>query len=468
MMINDHIEYLHRIITGVMSGDIISLGIFNKLFSLGVVSIFQTINKQLEELNTQLDSELNLEAVSINFDLYCRRDYWNENWLFVDKVALYEKEGIDLPLSIYTSEINQLTDYLPNEVKGYHTTPEVLDSFKTSMHQLCDDDRMYQKDLFYALSKGLDRMLILLDEIRKKVESPKNHLFIKLWEDTLDIYDNDEFDKDYKDWIEDNGEPSFEELKARQNQEIFKFLNKNFLRFCKIPTGAEIKRRKLIINEDDLPYGTQIPEGFPIECAKFEKFIEWKEEHILSINYEKLGQYIYKYYHQFDELEFFHITDFDRILDVIHEAMAKIKPNLSKYLKRYEDNQIYELKKDCTKIINTCKPFIKKGIRETILEEYVDKIMYNKDIKAEVRSKLGGQSKIKYICDMIAHLSNSFVFDVKYNAEDYAKALRKEISTVEQSTLIRYIKNSINSREGALYSWTKANINDLLSLKPQE
>lgn len=305
-------------------------------------------------------------------------------------------------------------------------------------------------------------MLTLLDEIRKKVESPKNHLFKKLWDDICEIYDNDEFDKDYNDWIEDNGEPSFEDLKSRQKLAIFKFLNKNFLRYCATPTGAEIKRRKLIINEDDLPYGTQIPEGFEIECAKFEKFIEWKEESILSINYEKLGKYIYKHYHQFDENEFFNITDFDRILDVIHEAMAKIKPNLSKFLKRYEENQIFELKKDCTKIINTCKPLLKKGIRETFLDEYVDKIMYDKEIKAEVRSKLGGQSKQKYICDIIAHLHNSFVFDVKYNAKDYAKALHKEITTVEQNTLERYIKNSINSREGALYSWTKANIESLL------
>lgn len=145
-----------------------------------------------------------------------------------------------------------------------------------------------------------------------------------------------------------------------------------------------------------------------------------------------------------------------------------MKPNLSKYLKRYEDNQIIELKKDCTKIINTCKPFLKNGVRETFLEEYVVKIMYDKDIKTEVRNKLGGQSKIKYICDIIAHLSNFYVFDVKYNAEDFAKELHKELVYVEENTLVRYIKKSISSREGALYSWTKANINGLLSLKPQD
>lgn len=461
MIINDHLAYLHRIITGVMSGDIVRMGIFNKLYAIGIVSIFQAINEQLEKLSEELDSELNLEAVSIRFDLYCRKDYWNKNWLFIDGEYLFSKLDIELYPVSYTSEINQMTDYLPNGVQGYQITPNVLTSFKGAMHQLCDDERMSNRDLLYALNTGLDKMLCLLDEVRKKVKNPQNHLYVKLWDELLEIYENDEFDKEYKEWIEDNGEPSLNELKARQKQEIFKFLNKNFLRYCNNPTGAEVKKCKLKITEDDLPYGTLIPESIAIECAKLERFIELKEE-ILTFNYEKLGQYLYKNYNQFEESEFFHITDFERIIDVINEAIAKHKPSLAKYLKRYEENQIKELYEDCKKVIITCKPFLKKDVRKTILEKYLFEILSDTDIKTEARKKLNGQSKIKYLCDMIAHLSNFYVFDVKYGADDFSKAMSKEYTGIAERTINRYIRTSINSRNGALYTWTKNNIDKLL------
>lgn len=439
-----------------MSGDIIAMGIFNKLYAIGIVSIFQKINEQLAKLSEELDSELNLEAVSIRFDLYCRKDYWNKNWLFIDSDNLFSKLNIEINPVSYTSEINQMTDYLPNGVQGYQITPNVLTSFKGAMHQLCDDERMSNRDLLYALNMGLDKMLGLLNEVHKKVKNPQNHLYVKLWDELLEIYENDEFDKEYKEWIEDNGEPSLDELKARQKQEIFKFLNKNFLRYCNNPTGAEVKKCKLKITEDDLPYGTLIPESIAIECAKLERFVELKEE-ILTFNYEKLGQYLYKNYHQFEETEFFHITDFERIIDVINEAIAKHKPSLTKYLKRYEENQINELYEDCKKVISTCKPFLKAGLRETLLDDYIFKVLTDAATKAEARSKLGGQSKNKYLCDMIAHLNNIFVFDVKYGVDDFAAALCKELVGVEETTIKRYIANSINSRDGALYMWTKKN-----------
>lgn len=462
MMINDEIEYLHRVIIGAMDNYPVRVGVFERLFSWSIIGLFNEINNNLEELSLQLDKELNLEAISIKFDVFLNRDYWSKNWLFVDFYSLYEKDNEEMPIHNYTSAINKMTDYLPNGVKGYTVTPAVLESFKSSVHQLCDEDRITFSDLYYSLNLGLDKMLELLKVVKKKVENPQNHLYKKLWDETLEFYDNDEFDKDYKDWLEDNGDPTFEDLKARQKQEIFRFLNKNFLRYCKNPTGAEIKKRKLIITEDDLPYGTLIPESFDIECTKFEKFIEWKDEHVLAINYEKIGQYIYKNYHQFEENEFYNITDFDRIMDVIHEAMAKIKPSLAKSLKRYEENQINELIIDCKKIIITCKPFLRKGVKENLLEAYIDKLMFDPEIKAEARSKLGGQSKNKYICDMIAHLSNCFVFDVQYNADNYAEALHKEITSVDKKNLKRYINETINSRKGALYAWTKKIIDGLM------
>lgn len=462
MMINGKIEYLHRVIMGGMAGDIVKIGIFDRLFAWGVIALYNDINSDLEKLSIQLDTELNLEAVSIKFDLYINRKYWTNNWLYIDYEELYRNENIEKPRLTYTTQINTLTDYLPNGVKGYNVNPAVINSFKTAMHQLCDEDRLTDGDIFYSLNAGLNRMLDLLKTVQNKVKNPQNHLYKKLWDETYEIYDNDEAVDEFNEWVEEIGSPTFEDLKARQKQEIFKLLSKNFFRFYNNPTGAEVKKCKLFISEDDLPFGTHIPENIAIECAKFEKFIEWKGEHILSINYEKLGQYIYKHYQKFDESEFFSITDFDRNMDAIHEAMAKKRNSLSKYLKRYEDDRFNEMVNDCKKIINTCKTFLKSGVSEILLDNYIDSLVNDSQISAETKSKLNGQSKIKYICDMIAHLYNFMVFDVKYNADNFAEALHSEIESVEQNTLKRYISDSINSRDGALYIWTKNNIKKIM------
>ena len=455
MLINDHIEYLHRVITGIKCGDIIEMGIFNKMFSIGVISIFNSINRDLEKLSSQLDTSINLEAVSIKFDQYLNKEYWTKTGWFFNVENVLSKLGVEIPPISYTTEINQITDYLPNGQKGYLVTPQVLDSFKNAMHMLCQEERLSYRDINYALNLGLSRMLKLLMEVEKKVKNPKAHLFAKLWEETMEIFHNDEYAKEYNEWIEENDTPTFADLQVRQRQEIFKLLNKNFFRFCEQPTGAEVRNRKLIITEDDLAFGTEIPSNFSIECAKFEKFFVWKGDAILYLNYEKLGRYIYKHYNQFDENEFFCITDFDRIMDLIHEEMAKQKPSLAKNLKRYEENKIAELQKDCEQILLTCKPLLKKDVNGRLLEVYLEKLLYDKEIKMEARSKLSGQSKKKYICEMIADLSNCFVFDPQYGEEDFAQCLHEKINDIEKITLKRYIQEAESARSGALYTWTR-------------
>lgn len=465
MMINDKITYLHRVITGVMSGDVISMGIFNRLYSLGVISILNDINCDLEELSQQLDNAVNLEAISIKFDTFLNKDYWTNNWLFLDEEEAFKSIGIEIPTRTYTTEINHMTDYLPNGIKGYKVNAGVLNSFKTSMHQLCDEDRLGYREIFYSLNSGLDKMLHLLQIVKKKVQNPNTHLYEKLWEETLDIFDNDEFDKDFKNWLEDNGEPSFDELRARQKQEVYKFLNTNFLRFCSIPTGAQVKNRKLKITEDDLESGTIIPANFDVECAKFDKFFDWSGEFIITLNYERIGQYIYKNYLQFDETEFFNITGLDRILDLIHERMAKIKPNLKQYLKRYEDNIVLDLQKDCLEVINVFVKYLKKGIREDILKEYVSKLLFDSVIKLDARDKLGGQSKNTYICEIVAYMKWFNVLNPE-DTQDLANMLKgKLISTNGRALAVpsikKYIDNAYRDRDSSLFKWTSEIIEDL-------
>lgn len=462
MEINEKIEYLYRIITSVKKGDIISMGMFDRMFALGIITVFNDINRLLEKEVAQLEYELNLTVVSIDFDAYLNKDRWTSNWLFSDHEKICRESGVSFSQGgNHTKEINQMTDYFPNGVEGYFFTPNTMESLKNAMHQLNDGEKLAERDVFYALNAGLDRMLSLLDEIKHKTLHPKAHLFSKLWSEIYDIFDNDECRKEYEEWKEENECFTFDELKSKQKQEIYKLLITDFFRFCSTPTGAEVKKCSLKIDEDDLPVGTPIPTNIDVDCAKLAKFIQWKGEHILSLDYEKLGQYIYKNYHKFEEDEFFHITDFDRMLDAIHDDMAAKKPGLSQYLKHYEENLIKNLLDDCVNILNTCQQYLAEGIRPTFLYEYMNKLLFDKEIRDDARKKLLGGSRNTYLCEIVAVLKNMRVFKVDCDKNDLANSLSKNITNIKKETLFKNIERKYNANDGALYHWTRKIIDDL-------
>lgn len=461
MLINDEIEKLHHIITNVKGADIIDMGIFNRLYAIGIVSMMNRINMNLEKLNDELETSLKAEAVSINFNKFLNPNSWKGNGLFIDIDKLNKFLDTDVTVTNNTTEINLLTDYLPNGIEGYNVTPDVLDSFKTAIHQLCDEEKLSYKTIVYSLSTALARMLQLLKSIQGKVNNPKPHLFAKLWEELSETYCSDDIRKEFIKWKNNNVGLSFEELKTRQKQELYKMLNKNFLRYLNMPSGAAVKKRKLKINEDDLEYGTTIPPNLDVECAKFDKFIEWEGEHILTINYEKFGQYIHQHFNDFEEEEIAYIIRFDGMLEVIHEEMAKIKPNLRQYLKRYKDNQVIELQKECTEILSTCKCHLHKDVREGIFADFISKLLFDPKLKLDARSKLNGQSKFTYICEIVAYLKWYNVFKPDASSQDLAATLKEVLGTLRESTIKKYIDNAYNTREGALFDWTSENIDDL-------
>ena len=457
-MIVDFIEDLHKALTETSSGGITSYALYRRLCALSIIAYMHEINDELEEISSKLDNDVDLNALEIDFDKYLNKAYWDKGWL-LHNYSIIETE-------VPASSINHFTDYLPNGVEGYTFTPEMIGSFKNTLHQFCDKDRMNWRDIDYALNFGFKKMLNLLLDIKKKTQNPQAYLFQKLWDELRIDIDSDDILKEYNKWKEDHGEINFQNLKDKQTQTLVRLLSSDFLRFRPKPTKGEVNNSQLIIDEDSLETGSVLPDNIKEQCARLEYFVVWKdpEKNILSFNYERLGKYVYDHYKEL-ESNLNVMIDTDIIFDAIHEDMAKLKSGLAKYLKRYEEDQIKELANDCKKILNTCKPFLKSDIRETLLEEYVDMAMYDTNIKAEVRSKLRGQSKNKFICDMIGHLSNCYVFDVKYTAEDFAKALHKEIVSVEQNTLQRYIKETINSRNGNLYPWTKNHIDELKNNK---
>lgn len=459
--INSDLEYLHRVIDSAMNGSFSATPVYLRLFRLSLLSLIQSINIELDQMSDELDVSVMLEGTSIDFDKYLDAKYWDSILLLDDGVNMYKAMGIDINNISLQREINLLTDYFPNGVEGYRITQDLIDSFKNSMHQLCDMDKLGNREVIFSLTFGLSYMLTLLSRIKNKVEHPKPHQYKKVWEEIYETEDDATHRQSYIDWKEENEGYKAGDLKRQHIYEIYLLLESGFFRFYNSITGADVKNRKLKITEDDLPLGCNISETLAAECAKFEKFFEWKEDYIVSLDYEKLGQYIYKNFSKFDSDDFGRIVAFDKTVDKINEDMAALKPSLAKYLKGYEDTIVNQLFEDCSSILKTCQKHLNKDIRPTFLQDYLRKLLFDKDMRDEARKKLSGSSRNTYICEIVAALKNARIFKVDCDKNDLAKSLSEKITTVQVANLAKYIERSYNDNGGALNRWTKKIVEDL-------
>lgn len=325
----------------------------------------------------------------------------------------------------------------------------------------------------YGRSDGLDESLLLsLSRIGNRLESvelsgtQEDILDLdleaeSLWNTILDDYGHDEALRDYSEWKEDNEGFTFDELKARQKQEVYRLLTSGFFRHYQRPTGAAVKNRRLTITEDDLEVGTRIPKSLPSECAKFEKFVEWRGEHLIILNYEKLENYIRKNQNQMNRQDMENIAAFDMRLDMIQDDMVALKPEEAKNQRDYEKNNVMEILNECADILNTCQHLLKDGIRKSIMKELLDKMLFDDKMKAEARRKLGKRTKAKYLCEIMAAISNCYVFKPGIAPEDLAQEMRRKLTSVAVGSIKTYIVKAAGDRHSDLQQWTTESITEL-------
>ena len=325
----------------------------------------------------------------------------------------------------------------------------------------------------YSRSDGLDESLLLsLSRIGNKLESvelsgineDKLHLDFEaesLWNTILDDYGHDEALRDYSEWKEENEGYTFDELRAKQKQEIYRLLTSGFFRYYQRPTGAAVKNRRLTITEDDLEVGTRIPMSLPSECAKFEKFVEWRGEHLMILNYEKLEYYIRKNQSQMNRKDMENIAAFDMRLDKIQDDMVTLKPEEAKNQKDYEKNNVMVILKECAEILNTCQHLLKDGIRKSIMKEFLDKMLFDEKMKAEARRKLGKKTRAKFLCEIMAAISNCYIFKPGVVPADLAQEMRRKLTGVAVLSIKTYIVKAAGDRHSDLQQWTTESITEL-------
>lgn len=457
MLISDRLELIrYTMVTFSKNFDTYS-PMSRRLFAFAIITELFQINKQLEELSMKLDSEIGIEDANIDFDDWLEHTDWlNGKGVFNIESYHQQKDANTI--------INHLTDYLPDGVEGYSFTQEQAESFKASMHVFCDNDRMGAKELMYILGEAIKQTIICLSDVKKKKTNIPSYLFEDYWYSFIaDYVENMPSSDIYEHWKDAHDDPDINMLKDKQQQEILVLLKSGFFSHVAEPSKREIANSIVQLDPDAFDRNTTIPDGCDIECARLSKFVEWKGEIILWLNYEKLGRYIYKHHKELTEKEKWAIVHFDLIMDLIHEDMARLDPKYKQYLKNYEGNELQLIFDECKAILETCNNHLSDKVDDDFFSYILNELMYG-DMKNELKSKLGGASKMTTLCTILAVCKSTMkVFKNGVIAEELAQSLSTVVERPSKSSLKRYIDNGSANYKSRIYINTDAAIKKYLA-----
>lgn len=384
---------------------------------------------QLRRINATLDREITQEALSLNIPLLAMKRNWTEdNPLFDPDWYSYDDNGAEL------------TDLTGDDLL------ETLGTFDA-------------QDIVAKLKRLLDEMVRLFCEIRRKIREPDQQKCEDFFDRLCDQYNPKYTEYIYRRWREDWYDISLRTLQCFQHQLIKNLLDKKFCRYVRRPTTGEVSQRAIVISADALTNGSTLTENTAEECAKFEHFAEWKKG-IICLNNYRIARYIIKHYANLQESDLQNICQFRMILTLVQEDMARLNPQLRPLIENRQTTT-NGLVTRCQQALRPLKPYLHKGIRESLPGEFAAWLLYDSPIKEEARNKLCGKSGPKYLCEMALVLSLTGVYGAEADTKTMTAALMPAMGRLPQATVRRYLQGVKEVRGGSLFACATSKIEEL-------
>ena len=264
-------------------------------------------------------------------------------------------------------------------------------------------------------------------------------------------------------WRARHQNPTMKQLEHQQIQVTAEMLMAGILTYDERPASDDVAEVKLELVRNGLEHGQELPADFDVECAKLRRYSYWQGEHLFMIDYQGIYGYLFSHcFEKFTKEQRIALYEYDVQLRMIHEDMARLKPELSKYL--YSSNCMASLEN--TKLF---APYfhIKKMLKSEWFVKLRIDTKYNEkwaDAFAEalMRSEFGMQiaddwkeksDKIKGY--LIGCLKEAGVFKAKVSNESIA---RDAAIIGKTRTFAKWIGKG--AREQPYIEWIKNHVND--------
>ena len=434
--------------------------ISRRMYATGIANELYQLVSLLSDVDKQMEHTLDFENAYLNTSL------WNRTIFRYQKLCdeKYYRED-----SKKDAEINKLIDVFPMNKKDYSFASENAEKFKTGLRYLCSDANISSRDYVYAISTGLKEVCSLLISIERKKSSIKDYQYEDFWHSIL-YRDDDLFSEkainDYEEWKEEHDYQDIQVLKDKRTQEILKLLNSGVFKYDIKPVKRDILSPLIEISEDALEEGMDFPDDIEVECARFSKYVNLKND-IIWLDYVKLGKYLYKHFRDLNDEQVDGLVYFEYMLNLIQDDMAECNPKLKEFLRSYDNNLSEEVLGNALEVIESCNGLLKESVQKDFLTQYLKDAFYD-DKMMEVQGCLKGQSKYTLICRMLGMIKTSQkVFRLDFTSADLAKALSTVVKKPKEDSLKRYIDQGGSDHQSKLAKWTTDYITNKLGSKSE-
>ena len=179
-------------------------------------------------------------------------------------------------------------------------------------------------DFIKRLEDSYAEVAKLLGEIHRKMT---RQMYGQFYQYMKSQYNAEPAIMAYDEWMMKEGDYSFKTLKGKQTWTVAPFLirEKRPFRFKRVPYESEMNEVQLDLVLEHKPWGVELPDDFKMQCARFRWYCSW-EGHILKLDYEALGKYLFQNYYKMTDEERQAFFDLDVTIELVNKDIAKVQP----------------------------------------------------------------------------------------------------------------------------------------------
>ena len=259
-----------------------------------VMSLFDWVNSINHELKAFLDSIISdecKEVLCLDIKKLTNENYWLRGRMQNDMTAYSRKKLIEYNL----------------EYADFETTAELWYEFKKAILLMVSLLRKVDK-AFYNPAH--------LESLIQRMRARHNEAFVI---------------SKYEQKKEEHGDLSMQALKEIQAEVIADFVSTDMMRHEHEPSPDDLEKTKTEYMKSMLPWNYPYPKDFDKMLAKTMEYIVKKKE-ILIVNRYRVMKYYFDHYYDFAMTQAYALFETEMMLNLIHQDMVKLKPELSVYL----------------------------------------------------------------------------------------------------------------------------------------
>lgn len=190
--------------------------------------------------------------------------------------------------------------------------------------------------MYRVIADGIERITELLKRIDETLKAVSSELYLNFYRYLRAQYCEERAVNDFEHGMKNSGKITFSKLQTMQIQVMACFINGGTLNCAPPTTDYERENVDFEQKRKYLPHEYHYEEWFLDGWAVLARTIRWEGD-IVVPDYSCVGLFIFQRWEKLTEKDILSIFYLDKMLELIHKEMARMKPELGKYCQLREN-----------------------------------------------------------------------------------------------------------------------------------